>query len=146
MIGSVADLNINIGGQVFRLKDLFGKTLYATRDVDIYKTYLSRKPIAKVKSGAIVGRVQGYIANGYKGARMPFLIIGENSRNTQVVPYLSSNFSASKLEAQGVKTVGELVRKDEAEAQPWYIKSLKTIAPWAAIGIVGYSLIKRKVL
>jgi hypothetical protein len=146
MIGSVAELNINIGGQVFRLKDLFGKTLYAAKDVDIYKTYLSKTPIAKVKAGAIVGRVQGYIANGYKGARMPFIIIGENTKNTQLVPYLSSNFSASKLEAQGVKTAGELVRKDEAEAQPWYIKTLKIAAPWAVVGVIGYSLLKRKVL
>jgi len=144
MIGSTAELNINIGGQLFRLKDLFGKTLYAARDLDIYKTYLSKTPINKVKAGAIVGRVQGYVANGYKGARMPFIIIGENTQNTQVVPYLTGNFSASKLEAQGVKTVGELVRKDEAAAQPWYIKSLKTVAPWAVVGIVGYSLLKRK--
>jgi hypothetical protein len=144
MIGSTAELNINIGGQLFRLKDLFGKTLYAARDLDIYKTYLSKTPINKVKAGAIVGRVQGYVANGYKGARMPFIIIGENTQNTQVVPYLTSNFSASKLEAQGVKTVGELVRKDEAAAEPWYIKSLKTVAPWAVVGIVGYSILKRK--
>jgi hypothetical protein len=144
MIGSTAELNINIGGQLFRLKDLFGKTLYAARDLDIYKTYLSKTPINKVKAGAIVGRVQGYVANGYKGARMPFIIIGENTQNTQVVPYLTGNFSASKLEAQGVKTVGELVRKDEAAAEPWYIKSLKTVAPWAVVGIVGYSLLKRK--
>jgi len=144
MIGSTAELNINIGGQLFRLKDLFGKTLYAARDLDIYKTYLSKTPINKVKAGAIVGRVQGYVANGYKGARMPFIIIGENTQNTQVVPYLTGNFSASKLEAQGVKTVGELVRKDEAAAEPWYIKSLKTVTPWAVVGIVGYSLLKRK--
>jgi len=144
MIGSTSELNINIGGQLFRLKDLFGKTLYAARDLDIYKTYLSKTPINKVKAGAIVGRVQGYVANGYKGARMPFIIIGENTQNTQVVPYLTGNFSASKLEAQGVKTVGELVRKDEAAAEPWYIKSLKTVAPWAVVGIVGYSLLKRK--
>jgi hypothetical protein len=144
MIGSTAELNINIGGQLFRLKDLFGKTLYAARDLDIYKTYLSKTPINKVKAGAIVGRVQGYVANGYKGARMPFIIIGENTQNTQVVPYLTGNFSASKLEAQGVKTVGELVRKDEAAAEPWYIKSLKTVAPWAVVGIVGYSILKRK--
>ena len=144
MIGSTAELNINIGGQLFRLKDLFGKTLYAARDLDIYKTYLSKAPINKVKAGAIVGRVQGYVANGYKGARMPFIIIGENTQNTQVVPYLTGNFSASKLEAQGVKTVGELVRKDEAAAEPWYIKSLNTVAPWAVVGIVGYSLLKRK--
>jgi hypothetical protein len=144
MIGSTSELNINIGGQLFRLKDLFGKTLYAARDLDIYKTYLSKTPINKVKAGAIVGRVQGYVANGYKGARMPFIIIGENTQNTQVVPYLTGNFSASKLEAQGVKTVGELVRKDEAAAEPWYIKSLKTVAPWAVVGIVGYSILKRK--
>jgi hypothetical protein len=144
MIGSTAELNINIGGQLFRLKDLFGKTLYAARDLDIYKTYLSKTPINKVKAGAIVGRVQGYVANSYKGARMPFIIIGENTQNTQVVPYLTGNFSASKLEAQGVKTVGELVRKDEAAAEPWYIKSLKTVAPWAVVGIVGYSILKRK--
>jgi hypothetical protein len=144
MIGSTAELNINIGGQLFRLKDLFGKTLYAARDLDIYKTYLSKTPINKVKAGAIVGRVQGYVANGYKGARMPFIIIGENTQNTQVVPYLTGNFSASKLEAQGVKTVGELVRKDEAAAEPWYIKSLKTVAPWAVVGVIGYSILKRK--
>jgi hypothetical protein len=146
MIGNTSELNINIGGQLFRLKDLFGKTLYAARDLDIYKTYLSKTPINKVKAGAIVGMVRGYVANGYKGARMPFIIIGENIQNTQVVPYLTGNFSASKLEAQGVKTVGELVRKDEAAAEPWYIKSLKTVAPWAVVGIVGYSILKRKVL
>jgi hypothetical protein len=76
---------------------------------------------------------------------MPFLIIGDNTKNTQVVPYVSSNFSASKLNAQGVKTVGDLLKQDEAESQPWYIKSLKTIAPWAVVGIVGFSLLKRKI-
>jgi hypothetical protein len=144
MIGSTAELNINIGGQLFRLKDLYGKTLYAARDLDIYKTYLSKTPINKVKAGGIVGIVRGYVANGYKGARMPFIIIGINTQNTQVVPYLTGNFTASKLEAQGLKTVGELVRKDEAAAEPWYIKSLKTVAPWAVVGIVGYSILKRK--
>lgn len=144
MIGSVADLNINIGGQVFRLRDLFGKTLYATRDVQVFKTYLSKQPLTTIKSGAIVGRVQGYIANGYKGARMPFIIIGNDTKNTQVVPYSSNNFSANRLQAQGVKTAGEVVKKDEETAQPWYIKSLKTIAPFALIGLLGYGYIKRK--
>jgi hypothetical protein len=76
---------------------------------------------------------------------MPFLIIGDNTKNTQVVPYVSSNFSASKLNAQGVKNVSDVLKQDEEAAQPWYIKSLKTVAPWAAIGIVGYSLLKKKI-
>jgi hypothetical protein len=76
---------------------------------------------------------------------MPFLIIGDNTKNTQVVPYASSNFSASKLNAQGVKTVKDVLKEDEEAAQPWYIKSLKTVAPWAVVGIVGYSLLKKKI-
>ena len=144
MIGTTADLNITIGGQVFRLRDLYGKTLYAAREVGIYKTYLSKQPLTKVKAGSIVGRVQGYIANGYKGARQPFIIIGENSRQTQLVPYSPGNFSASKLEAQGVKTASEVVRDAESEAAPWYVKTAKTLAPWLVVGVLGYGILKRK--
>lgn len=145
MIGSTADLNINIGGQVYRFKDLYNKTLYASREIGIYKTYLSAKPFAKIKPGEIAGRVQGYIANGYKGAKMPFIIVGDNSQQTQLVPYSANNFSANKLDAQGVKTAGEQAKKEDAQADAWYIKSLKTLAPWLVVGLLGYGYLKRKV-
>jgi hypothetical protein len=144
MIGSVADFNIQIGSGIYRLKDLYGKTIYAAKPLRWYKSYLSANPSGKHLTGEAVGIFRGYVANGYKGARQPYIIVGDNTQNTHVVPYAAANFSESKIKQQGGKTAGEVVTKDELEGQPWYIKFTKTALPFLVIGLVGYGYLKNK--
>lgn len=144
MIGSVADFNITIGSGVYRLRDLYGKTIYAAKPLRWYKSYLSINPSGKFLTGEPVGIFRGYVANGYKGAKQPFIIVGDNTQNTKVIPYAALNFSESKIKSQGGKTAGEVINKDEAEAQPWYIKLTKTALPFLVVGLVGYGYLKNK--
>ena len=144
MIGSVADINITIGNGVYRLKDVYGKTLYAAKPLPFYKSYLSKTPQGQIKANEIIGIVQGYIANGYKGAKQAFIIVGDNTKNTKVVPYAPGNFSETKLKNQGTKTTGEVLANEDKEAQPWYIKLAKTAGPFILVAALGYGYINRR--
>ena len=144
MIGSVADINITIGSGVYRLKDLYGKTLYAAKPLPWFKSYLSPKSSGNYKAGEAIGIFQGYVANGYKGAKQAFFIVGDNSQNTKVVPYAPGNFSETKIKSQGGKTAGEVLANEDKEAQPWYIKLVKTAGPFIALGLLGYGYLKNK--
>ena len=143
MIGAISDINIKIGSGIYRMLDLYGKTLYAARKVNVFKSYAGGRPIATVQVGDPIGIVRGYVANGYKGAKQAYLIVGPSSNATTVVPYAPENFSESAIESQGVQTALQKSQSDQSDLAPWYIKLTKTILPWAVVGLVGYQLLKK---
>jgi hypothetical protein len=144
MIAAVSDINIKIGNDVYRLKDLYNKTLYSTRSLPIYKTYLSKTPIGKTGSNEAVGIVQGFVANGYKGAKGSYFLIGPDTRNIKAIPYSANYFSSTALQQQGTKNAEEVVKTDENEKQPWYIKLTKTALPYlVGAGIIIYFINKK---
>lgn len=144
---SIANANIMIGNNSYPLIQLRGKTLYATKKLPLYASYKKGAAIrSNINAGDYIGIVQGFVANGYKGAAQSFFIIGNSTTdpNTRFVPYSQFNFSESKLKGQGTKT-GEDIQKDiENEGQPFYIKIIKQIAPWAVGGSLAYLLLKNK--
>lgn len=144
MIGSIADINIQIGSSVFRLKDLQGKTLYAAKQLPVYNSYLSAKPSSTIEKNEVAGIVQGFVQKGYKGAKQNYFLIGPNTALIKAIPYDQSSFSANKLQDQGVKTYNEMVKDQESEDKPWYAKIISNIGPWVIGGIAVYTLIKKK--
>lgn len=142
-IGSVADANIKIGSDIYRLKDLYTKTLYAAKDIGVYKSYLSLKPINYIKKGSPIGTIQGFTANGYKGAKQSFFHIGPNTQSQVFVPYAADNFSSLDLQKQGVDNAQQVIDKAEADSQSWYVKLTKNILPYALAAVVIVYLIKK---
>jgi hypothetical protein len=144
MIAAISDINIKIGSDVYRLKDLYNKTLYSTRELPIFKTYLSKIPIGKTNSNEAIGIVQGFVANGYKGAKGSFFLIGPDTKNTKAIPYAANYFSSTSLQQQGIKNAEEVVQSDENQNQPWYIKLTKTALPYlVGAGIIIYFINKK---
>jgi len=123
MIGSIAEASILIGSGQYKLTSLRGKTLYAAKKLPMYASY---KPGAAVRSyvnpGQYIGIVQGFVANGYKGANGSFFIIGNstNDPNFRFIPYAPSNFSESNLRGQGTKTGSEIISQENKETKPWW--------------------------
>jgi len=146
-IGSVADASILIGNGQYKLTQLRGKTLYATKRLPMYASYKKGAAVRTyLNAGDYVGIIQGFVANGYKGANGSFFIIGNSTTdpNTRFIPYSQFNFSESKLKGQGTKTGEEIVKDEIAENAPWYSKVIKQVAPWAIGGLIVYSVIKNK--
>lgn len=144
MIGAVSDINIQIGNDIYRLIDLYNKTLYSTKELPIYKTYLSPSPTGKTQSNVPVGVVQGFVANGYKGAKQSFFLIGTSSKDTKAIPYAANSFSAAALQQQGTKTAKEVVVNADSADQPWYIKLTKTALPYLlGAGVILYFINKK---
>jgi hypothetical protein len=137
-------LAIKIGNTIYRDIELRGKTLYASRKLPIYNTYRSVNPSSYVAENTPVGIYQGYVANGYKGAKRSYIIIGSNTQNTKVVPYDSTYFSSYALDSQGTKSASEEKKTDEQENRPWYQKITGTLAPWI-VGLIAFGIyIKNK--
>lgn len=144
---SIANAVISIGNGQYPLTQLRGKTIYAAKKLPLYASY---KPGAAVRgyvnAGEYIGIIQGFVANGYKGAKGSFFIIGNttNDPNTRFIPYSQNNFSQSKLTAQGTKTSKDIVKEEQTESEAWYIKVIKQVAPYAIGGVVIYALINKK--
>lgn len=138
----VGDISLQIGSSIFRLVDLYAKTIYATRELKVYATPSGKKIVATIKAGEPIGTIRGYYPKGRNGAVNNFIIVGPNSKEIFFVPYSASNFSETKLKQQGTKTQQELVTDQEKENQPWYIKLSGQIVPWVAVGVLGYLFLK----
>lgn len=144
MVGSVADINIELSGNIYRLKDLYGKTLYAAKKIAWFKSYLSPKASGTIEKNEVVGIVQGFVQKGYKGAKQSFFIVGPSSNTTKVVPYTPNNFADDKLIEQGLKNVKDQAASDQSDLAPWYTKVIKQAGPWIIVGIIAYTFVKKK--
>jgi hypothetical protein len=138
---------IKIGANYYKLTEIYSKTIYARKKVNLYKSYKpGSKPVATIPAGSIVGIVQGFIANGYKGSFTSFFIIGANTRdpNMRLVPYTSDNFSETALAQQGGKSSKDILKEEKQESEPWYIKLTKTALPIIVIGAGAFLLLRKK--
>ena len=139
---------IKIGNNYYKLTELYAKTIYATKKVNLYKSYKpGSKPVGTIPGGSIVGIVQGFIANGYKGSFTSFFIIGANTKdpNMRLVPYSSDSFSETGVKQQGGKSSKDILKESEKENEPWYIKLTKTALPIIVIGAGAFLLLRKKI-
>lgn len=140
--------SIKIGNNFYRLTEIYGKTIYATKKVNLYKGYKAgSKPVATIPGGSMIGIVQGFIANGYKGAFTSFFIIGTSTKdpNMRLVPYTSDSFSETAITQQGGKSTKDVVKDAEKENEAWYIKLTKTALPIVVIGAGAFLLLRKKI-
>lgn len=142
MINGVADISLQIGTSIYRLKDLYSKTVYATKVLSVYSTPSGKKVIATIKAGEPIGVIQGYYPKGRMGAIDNFLIVGPTTKDNGFVKYASGNFSEYKLQQQGTKTQKEKSDTEAKEEQPWYLKLSGQILPWALLGFIGFQYFK----
>lgn len=139
--------SIKIGNNFYKLSEIYGKTIYARKKVNLYKSRVKNAPsVATIQAGGLIGIVQGFIANGYKGAVNSFLIIGNSTKdpNMRLVPYAPENFSETAIKDQGGKSTKDIVKDEIEQQQPWYIKLTKAAAPALALAGLAYFLIKKK--
>jgi|SRR6478735_9458599 len=145
-IGAAGDYSLQIGDNVYRLIDLYSKTLYAAKPLNVYTSPAAVKISAKLKVGDPVGTVRGYYPAGRGSAKKNFVLVGPNSRDLKAIEYDPSNFSETKLEQQGVKTakqVSDLADKAaEEDKEPWYSNLIKKAGPWVIGGLIGTVAIK----
>lgn len=141
MINGVADISLQIGTSIYRLKDLYSKTIYATKALNVYSTPSGKKIVATIKAGDPIGIIQGYYPKGRNGSVDNFLIVGPTTKDNGFVKYSANNFSEYKLAQQGTKTQKQKAEEDTKEEQPWYMKLTGQILPWAVLGFIGYKVL-----
>lgn len=147
---------LRIGNNVYTLRQLFGKTIYAARPLTVFNTFNPRSTISHtVSTGDPVGIVRGFIAKGYRNpksgtvAAQDFLLVGPTNAQIKCVPYAPGNFSETQIRQQGAKSSSEISRSEaekEAETnQPWYSKLASTLGPWVLVTVAAATFIKSKV-
>ncbi len=142
MINGTGDISLQIGLGIYKLTDLYSKTIYATKALNVYQSPLGKKILYTIKAGDPIGVIRGYYPKGRNGAVDNFIIVGPNTVNLAFVKYAAGNFSEYKLSQQGTKTEKEKAEKEAAEEQPWYIKLSKQVLPWAFGGAIFYTWMK----
>lgn len=107
---------------LYSVEDLIGKTLYAAKDVPLYRTtgnyYQGDKPVYIVKRGQAIGVLDTWIQ---KGADIWFLYYDSNKR-LYVSQYKDGFYSGKQLKDQGVKTEEEKTEEARQGGLKWYEK------------------------
>lgn len=135
------DISLQIGNGVYRLVDLYTKTLYATKDIPVYSGPAMSKKVYTIKRGEPVGTIRGFYPKGRNGAKANFFLVGPNSKTLSFVPYEPSSFSETKLKQQGTKTQREVFDDQVQSDKPWYMKLTEGVAPWLALAAVGVAYV-----
>ena len=144
----MAKIAIKIGDAYFYDNTLYGKTLFANKDIQMYQSPLQKTKVGVIKRGEPIGVFQGYIAsNLQKGYKYPSIAVGLTTKATTFFKYESDAISANALRQQGTSDVNKEVidaAKSEAEAnKPWYVKLTQNILPIAAITAIAIAYIRK---
>lgn len=146
MFGS-GDITLEIGSNLYRLIDLYGKTLFSTKKLPVFYNF---RTVGKntlystryVSPSNVVGIVRGYKTIKSGPLKGDYLLVGTNSKALEFVPYDKTNFSESYIKQQGIKTAEEVAKDAEKTPDAWYVSITKQVMPWLVFGGVGYFLIK----
>lgn len=145
----MAKIAIKIGDAYYYDNTLYGKTLFANKDIQLYQSPLQKTKLGVIKRGEPIGVFQAYIpANAKKGYQNASIAVGLSTKATSFFKYSSDAISTNALKQQGATDVNKEVidaAKAEADAnKPWYIKLTDNILPIAAITILGIAYIKKQ--
>jgi len=147
-IGAAGDYNLQIGNNIYRLLDLYSKTIYATKPLNVYTTVAAKKIATTLKAGDPIGTVRGYYPAGRGGAKKNYILVGPSSKDIKAIEYDATNFSEDKLLQQGVpnakQSAEEMKKLQEDSNTPWYMKITKQVLPWAAGGLGLYLFINSR--
>ena len=139
---------IKIGNNFYRATDLYGKTLYVTRDKTRFKGSFDNAPsVGTTKAGEPAGKFLGVLfPNAQVNRSKTYLLFGNSPSDVREgkaynMLYDSAHFSESALKKQGVKTEAEILKEEEQGEKKWYEK-LK-IGPYALAAVAIYALVSR---
>lgn len=122
---------------------LYGKTLYANKDLTIYFSSLLRKKTGTIKKGEPIGTFQLFLpSDPSKNRQFPSLGFGVNTRSVnKFIKYEPDAINVAALRESGVQNVQQEViqeqKEKDAEAEPWYTKLTKAGLPWIVTGLVA---------
>lgn len=129
----------------YRYKDLIGKTMFAKKDISLYRTASNdAKPYATVKAGSAIGVLYSWV--GAKSDRnIDWLMFYDATNKPYYVPMVANTLDEATLKQQGVKTVEQLTKeeqdkiKKDAGAVSYYIEKYM---PYLLGAIVAVPVIK----
>lgn len=146
-MSGAGDITLEIGSNLYRLIDLYGKTLFSTKKLPVFYNF---RTVGKntlystryVSPSNVVGIVRGYKTIKSGPLMGDYLLVGSNAKSIEFVPYNKANFSETYIKQQGIKTAEEVANDSEKTPDAWYVAITKQVMPWLVIGGVGYFLIK----
>jgi hypothetical protein len=144
----MSKIAIKIGNAYFYDNTLYGKTLFANKNIELYKSPLQKTKVGVIKRGEPIGVFQGYIAaDSRKGYQFPSIAVGLTTRSLTFFRYDADAISANALKQQGTSDVNKEVidvAKAKADAdKPWYVKLTQNILPIAAITAIAIAYIRK---
>lgn len=140
----MAKIAIKIGDSYFYDTTLYGKTIYANKDVQMYKSPLLRIKTSLIKRGQPIGVFQAYLpADKAKNRNYPTILVGASTRSLQTIKYEPDALSATALKQQGATDANKEVIEQKKSDEPWYVKVADKILPYAALTAVAVAYFKR---
>jgi len=140
----MAKTAIKIGDSYFYDYTLYGKTLYANKDIQLYFSPSLRIKTNLVKKGQPIGIFQAYSpADKSKKWYYPTIAVGPNTRNLQTIKYEPDAISATAFKQQGATDVNKEVIIQKEKDTPWYVKIANKILPYAALTAIAIAYFKK---
>lgn len=140
--------NIKIGNKFYRDTDLYGKTIYVTRDKTKFRGTFDTAPnIGIVRKGEVAGKFLGMaLPNPAVNRSKTYMIFGNQPSDVRdgksyAMIYDAAHFSEKELERQNVPDVDERQRQEEEGEKKWYQKL--NIGPWALAAVAIYAFISK---
>jgi hypothetical protein len=146
----MAKVSIKIQNEYFTDVQLYGKTLFAAKDIQMYFSPLANKKLGVIKKGQPIGTFQIFnVAQPGKGRNFPTIGVGRTTNALTFFKYESNAIDTTSLKKQGTRTTSEEVieaAKEEQNAnKSWYEKLASNILPYAAFVAIAIVFIKKKV-
>jgi hypothetical protein len=146
----MAKIAIKIQNEYFTDIQLYGKTLYAAKDIPMYFSPLLKKQLGVIKRGQPIGTFQVFNpAQPAKNINFPTIGVGRTTNALTFFKYENDVIQSAALKRQGTRTTSEEVieaAKEEQNAnKTWYEKLAENILPYAAGVAIAFFIIQKKV-
>jgi hypothetical protein len=140
--------NVKIGNSFFRDTDLYGKTIYVTKDKTRFRgTFDSAPSIGITRKGEVAGKFLGMaLPNPSVNRSKTYMIFGNQPSDIRdgkaySMIYNATDFSEKALREQKIPDVDERLKEEEESEKKWYQKL--NIGPWALAAVAIYAFIKK---
>jgi hypothetical protein len=99
----------------YKLKDIVDKTIYAKKDVRLYRIPSdTAQPYATIKAGSTVGVLYSMVY-AKAGRSVDWLMFYDSNNKAYYVPVKTGTLDEALLKQQGVKTVEEQTKEKQKE-------------------------------
>lgn len=146
-MGKVA---IKIQNEYFTDVQLYGKTLYAAKDITMYFSPLLKKQLGVIKRGQPIGTFQVFNpAQPGKNRNFSTIGVGRTTNALTFFKYENDAIQSTALKRQGTRTTSEEVieaaKEEQSANKTWYEKLAANILPYAAGVAIAFFIIQKKV-